>query len=83
MNRDLKQVAAARRLKALAQSGNAEVRTRLYLLETRPGMWVVREENDRRGGVFVTQAAALKFIRSEFGARALIVAAEAMNKKAA
>jgi hypothetical protein len=51
--------------------------------ETRAGTWVVREDDDRRGGSFFTREAALRFIRSEFGADAQITATYVLNKEAA
>jgi hypothetical protein len=51
--------------------------------ETRSGTWIVREDGGRRGGSFFTQAAALTFIRREFGAEAHIVATYAVHTKAA
>lgn len=58
-------------------------RARLYMRETRAGTWVVREDDDRRGGSFFTREAALRFIRSEFGADAQITATYVLNKEAA
>jgi hypothetical protein len=55
----------------------------LHVRETRHGIWVVREESDRRGGSFFTYEAALKFIRNEFGTDAQIVATDLVHKKAA
>jgi hypothetical protein len=57
--------------------------TRLYLSETRHGAWVVRDEKDRRGGRFFTYEGAMKYIRTEFGAVAQIVATHLVHKKAA
>ncbi len=51
--------------------------------ETRAGTWVVREERGRRGGSFFTLEAALRFIRSEFGAGAQVIAAYFVEKQAA
>jgi hypothetical protein len=56
---------------------------RLHLRETRSGAWIVRDEGNRRGGSFFTLAAALKFIRTEFGAGAQIIAKYMMHKEAA
>jgi hypothetical protein len=56
---------------------------RLHMRQTRQGTWMVRDEDDRRGGSFVTREAALKFIRREFGAGAEITATYLAQKEAA
>jgi len=76
-------IATARRRRWIAQRRRAPVGARLYLRETPLGRWVVRDEHDRCGGTFVTQVAALKFVRSEFGANARIIVAEAVRREAA
>ncbi len=79
----VKRVATAGRLHAIARHGSATDRARVFLRKTQLGAWVVGEGNGRRGGIFFTQEAALKFIRSEFGADAQIVAADTVRKTAA
>jgi hypothetical protein len=76
-------IATARRRHWIAQRRRARAKARLYVHETQCGRWVVREEYDRCGGTFLTQAAALKFIRSEFGADVQIVATNVVQKEAA
>lgn len=58
-------------------------RALLRLRETPTGAWVVHEEGDRRGGCFFTYAAALKYIRAEFGQDAVILTICRLRKVAA
>lgn len=76
-------IATARRRRWIAKRRRAAIGAQLYLRETPLGRWVVREEHDRCGGTFLTLEAALKFIRSEFGANAQIIAADVVQKNAA
>jgi hypothetical protein len=42
----------------------------VHLRETRNGHWIIRNENDRKGGRFADRRAAMNFIRRELGLRA-------------
>ena len=42
--------------------------TRVLIRPTRSGAWIVRDGRGENGGFFRDRAAALKFIRREFGA---------------
>jgi hypothetical protein len=53
------------------------------LRETAAGAWIVRDEEDRHGGCFVTRKAAMKYIRTQFGPDAEIVVLGAAQKEAA
>jgi hypothetical protein len=55
----------------------------LFVSETSHGVWTVRGDGNRRGGTFFTYEAAMRFIRTEFGADAQFIAAAAGSKKAA
>ncbi len=74
-----KNLCAETRRHSLARDGKA----RLHLRQTRSGAWVVRDDADCRGGCFLTLAAALKFISTEFGAGALVITTHVTRKEAA
>jgi len=76
-------IATARRLRWIALRRRAPIWARLYLRESPLGRWIVRDEHDRCGGIFSTQEAALKFVRSEFGANAQIITADVTHREAA
>jgi hypothetical protein len=57
----------------LASLGYSEMETRVLMRETATGQWMVRDGQDRKGGIFYTRKAALSFVRNEFGADAEIV----------
>jgi hypothetical protein len=56
---------------------------RLFVSETRRGIWIVRDAGDRRGGRFFTYEAAMKYVRTEFGPDAYVVATYQVHTKAA
>ena len=47
---------------------------RVHVRRTTSGLWTVRDELDRRGGLFQDLKSALRFARREFGPAARIVA---------
>jgi hypothetical protein len=49
-------------------------RTYFVLGQNSAGRWVVRDQDNRRGGVFVSQSAALTYIRREVDPRGQFVA---------
>jgi hypothetical protein len=57
----------------LASLGFSQMDVRVLMRETATGHWTVRDEQDRKGGIFYTRKAALAFIRREFGNDAEIV----------
>jgi hypothetical protein len=56
---------------------------RITLRETAAGAWIVRDEEDRHGGRFVTRKDAMRYIRTQFGPDAEIVVLGASQKEAA
>ena len=52
---------------ALVSLGLSQIDMRVLMRETATGHWTVRDEQDRKGGIFYTRKAALAFIRKEFG----------------
>ena len=48
-------------------------RVRAHVLEGPAGLWTVRDDLDRRGGLFNDRKAAFKFIRREFGENAEVI----------
>ena len=59
----------------LASLGYSEIETRVLMRETATGHWTVRDEQDRKGGIFYTRKAALSFIRREFGDAEIVMEA--------
>ena len=64
-------------------AGSYPPAARVILRETAAGAWIVRDEEDRHGGCFVTRKAAMKYIRTQFGPDAEIVVLGAAQKEAA
>jgi hypothetical protein len=65
-----------RRFIDTVQSGsslNVEAGPRVYVREARDGIWLVHDEDDRKGGCFRNRQAAFQFVEDEFGPRAEIV----------
>jgi len=75
--------AAASKLPSIRRPQSGRTKACFYLRETRAGTWVVRDREDRRGGIFFTREAALKYIRSEFGTDAQFVTTYLVQKEAA
>jgi hypothetical protein len=46
---------------------------RVYIREARDGIWLVHDEDDRKGGCFRNRQAAFQFVEDEFGLQAEIV----------
>jgi hypothetical protein len=59
----------------LASLGLSQIETRVLMRETATGHWTVRDEQDRKGGIFYTRKAALSFIRREFGDAEIVMEA--------
>ena len=74
---------AKRRMDLVAPRPGRPTAARLYMSETRRGIWIVRDAGDRRGGRFFSYEAAMKFIRTEFGPDAQIIATYQVHTKAA
>ena len=53
--------------------GQGEAPARILLRRTPDGLWIVRDEMDRRGGRFHDRRAALRFASREFGPAARII----------
>ena len=47
--------------------------SRAHVFEGPGGLWTVRDDEDRRGGLFNDHKAAMKFVRREFGLNAQVV----------
>lgn len=50
----------------------ANAAANVTLMETKTGRWHVKDAADRKGGIFNTYKAAIRFIRDEFGTNANI-----------
>jgi hypothetical protein len=59
----------------LAAFGLSQMDVRVLMRETATGHWTVRDEQDRKGGIFFTRKAALAFIRVEFGDAEIVMEA--------
>jgi hypothetical protein len=46
---------------------------RVYVREARDGIWLVHDEDDRKGGCFRNRQAAFQFVEDEFGSEAEII----------
>jgi len=46
---------------------------RVYVREARDNIWIVHDEDDRKGGCFRSRQAAFQFVEDEFGVNAEIV----------
>lgn len=46
---------------------------RVYVREAHSGIWLVHDEDDRKGGCFRNRQAAFQFVEDEFGPQAEIV----------
>lgn len=59
----------------LASLGISQMNIRVLMRETATGQWTVRDEQDRKGGIFYNRKAALAFIRREFGDAEIVMEA--------
>jgi hypothetical protein len=48
-------------------------RPRVIVREAHAGLWLVHDENDRKGGCFKNRETAFRFVEDEFGPRAEIL----------
>ena len=46
---------------------HSNTRSTVFIFTAKSGAWIVRDEGDRKGGVFATHKAATRFIKHEFG----------------
>ena len=51
----------------------AEAVSTVFMYRATSGAWLVRDEDDRKGGVFATNKAARAFIKREFSNRVIVI----------
>ena len=58
---------------APARGSRPQRSSTVYIFPAKSGAWIVRDEDDRKGGMFTTRKAATRFIKREFGKTTSII----------